>query len=245
VARVIRLLWRLDYTASYVYLDKRGAALNALTNTVPNFWDTVADGTIHASYLGTSTKDNVFRFISLEPNSLNGEMQWSSGTDMKSVLQEGPFRSTNNVVREILKVCDIRVLARAGIRFFCVSKFADGNRNRERTFNQLDSGMRTLAASSLGSIEDIGIILEGKAQDGIGYRVTFGPFAEKNATMNLLQKPPNPDDLKALADYDLFFDVDLFETNFSFVEHSLFRWAETKLAKAINFIAKYSDEVGA
>ena len=55
-AQIIKLIWRLDFAISYAYLDKRGSALNAMTNTVPNFWDTVGDGTVHLSYVGATTK---------------------------------------------------------------------------------------------------------------------------------------------------------------------------------------------
>jgi hypothetical protein len=56
----------------------------------------------------------------------------------------------------------------------------------------------------------------------------------------VLRKKPNTEELKAFQKFDLFFDIDLFETNISFTEHSLFRWAETKVAKASDFIARYS-----
>ena len=243
MAQIIRMIWRLDYEVSYAYLDKRGAALNAMSNTVEKFWESLGDGTVHSSYVGNTTKEGSSRFISLEPNSLNGDIEWTAGTELKSVLRDPSFRGTNSVVNELLKVCDIRSVVRAGLRLFCISKFADGKRGRDRIITQLDDHVRSLASASLGPIDDVGFILEGTTADNIGYRANFGPYAEKNVLMSLRNKP-NSDNLKVMGEADLFFDIDLFETNFSFSEHSLFRWAETKVAKGINFIAKYSGDFG-
>jgi hypothetical protein len=109
-----KLIWRLDFNVSYVYLDKRGTALNAMQNTVKDFWDVVADGTVHSSYTGTTTREDYFRGISVEPNSLNGELEWTSGLDLSRVLKDESFRGTDKVLREVLKVFDIKSVGRSG-----------------------------------------------------------------------------------------------------------------------------------
>jgi hypothetical protein len=53
----------------------------------------------------------------------------------------------------------------------------------------------------------------------------------------MVEKKPSATQLAALSSDDLFFDVDFFENNISFIEHSLFRWANTKVAKAKAFVA--------
>jgi tetratricopeptide (TPR) repeat protein len=68
--QIIKLIWRLDFDVSYAYLDKRGSALNAMSNTVPNFWDTVGDGTVHSSYVGTATKSGALGNIGFAHMSL-------------------------------------------------------------------------------------------------------------------------------------------------------------------------------
>jgi len=240
-AQIIKVIWRLDFNVSYTYLDKRGSALNALSNTVPNFWEIVGDGTVHLSYVGSTTKNDINRTISLEPTSLNGDIEWLAGTALDRFLSDESFRGIDRIVRELLKVCEIRSLGRAGLRLFCVSRFADGKRERERTLVLLDKNIKTVANESLGPINDVGFILEGNTADRIGYKVTFGPFDQKNVLMSLRAKP-SADNLKLLNEADLFFDVDLFESNFSFAEHSLFRWSQTKVERAIDFIAQQSGD---
>jgi hypothetical protein len=51
MAQIVKLIWRLDYGVSYAYIDKRGAALNILSNTVEKFWDVVGDGQIPMSFV--------------------------------------------------------------------------------------------------------------------------------------------------------------------------------------------------
>ena len=105
----------------------------------------------------------------------------------------------------------------------------------------LDKGLQTTATSTMGPISDIGLVLEGVTPDKIGYKVLFGPYDEKNVLMSLRIRP-SADDLKILSEADLFFDLDLFELNFSFSEHSLFRWGETKIERAVDFVARASGD---
>src|SRR4051812_16010257 len=58
MARVIRLLWRLDFDVSYPYLDKRGSALQILNGTVEDFWTTVAPGTLPLSFIAEKFVEN-------------------------------------------------------------------------------------------------------------------------------------------------------------------------------------------
>ena len=91
MAQIIRMFWRLDFGVSYPYLNKRGSALNAMTNTVTDFWEVVADGTIHSSYVGSTKDSHLYRNISVEPNSLNGDLQWVSGIDLSNVFKDEVF----------------------------------------------------------------------------------------------------------------------------------------------------------
>jgi hypothetical protein len=239
MAQIIKLLWRLDYGVSYAYLDRRGTALDALANTASNFWDTMADGAVHASYVGMTSRDGKSRMISLEPNSLNGHIEWSSGTGLASVFRDDSFRTIDRIVRELARICEIKTVARLGMRFFCIGEYSDGRKGRERTIGQVDDHLKSSAVTALGPIDDVAFIFEGTTADKVNYRAVFGPYAEKNVIQSL-QSKPSEEDFKILNRADLFFDVDLFEMNLSFAEHSLFRWGETKLEKAINFIAKCS-----
>jgi hypothetical protein len=180
--------------------------------------------------------EETLRTLSLERTSMNGTLEWRGGTDLGRVLSSEQFRGLDDVTKELLKVCEIRNVARAGVRIFCLERYADGRKNAfNRTLALIDDGLRTKTGASLGPISDIGITFEGTTTDKVDYRVIHGPYARKNVEL-LLEKKPTEDQYKMLSDFDLFFDIDLFEGNFSFAEHTLFRWTETKIAKALDFI---------
>jgi hypothetical protein len=50
----MRLIWRLDYSLSYNFMDKLGSVRRIVTETVPNYWAKVIDGNILYSYEGSS-----------------------------------------------------------------------------------------------------------------------------------------------------------------------------------------------
>jgi hypothetical protein len=240
MAQIVKLIWRLDYPVSYAYLDSRGTALNILSNTVENFWDVLGDGQANMSFLARTNKDDRFRTLSIEPTIISGAIEWGSGIELDRALQDASFRGVDRIVRELLKLFEVKALLRAGVRVMCTEKFADGRRpSRERFLNLIDGELRKKAEVAVGPIQDLGIIFEGQSIDHVSYRATFGPYDKKNVEQ-ILEKKPSDTEYEMLGASDLFFDIDLFETNFSFAEHSLFRWATTKVAKAVDFIAMCS-----
>jgi hypothetical protein len=237
MARVIRLLWRLDFDVSYPYLDKRGSALRILTSTVEDFWTNVAPGTLPLSFVAEKLEeDKSHTSLSWEMTDLNGSIEWPTGVEVDGVFESPLVRTTDRIAREALKLAEVRVLRRAGVRIFCVERFApEKKRPALESMAQLVAPQfREGLAKTLGSTEDVAFVYEGTSEDGLGFRAQFGPYAEKNPGMVFLRKWGEL--VKPLHTNDLFFDIDIFETNFSFAEHSLYRWASTKVAKAASFI---------
>jgi hypothetical protein len=240
---IIRLFWRLDYQPSYTYLDKRGSALRLLTETVDGFWHNVGVGAqIPNSFAANFADARVLRFFSLELTSMNGSIEWSSGIDPERVLTDDAFRGMDKIVRELLRLCEIRTMTRAGVRVICLAKFRGGHSGEgfKRTLAMAGGEVTSKLERGLGEIADFGTIFEGKSTDEVLYRATFGPYARKNVEA-LLQRKLEPDQYRFFDENELFFDIDLFENNISFTEHSLYRWAGTKIAKAAEFINIISD----
>jgi hypothetical protein len=236
MAKIVKLIWRLDYKPSYAYLDARGTALRVLSDTVQKFWDAVGDGVIHMSFAARHADEDTLRSFSLETTAMVGTLEWRTGTELALVLEGRQFRGFDRIARELLNVCEVRDVARAGVRIFGMERYRGGRKHAlERTVGFLDDSIREAATSALGPITDIGIIFEGVTTDNVGYRAVHGPYDKKNVD-GVLEQKPTEEQYELFEDFDLFFDIDLFERNFSFAEHSLFRWAETKIAKAKDFI---------
>jgi len=244
MARAIRLLWRLDFDASYPYLDKRGSALQILNTTIEDFWTTVAPGTLPLSFVAEKFEENKSHTsLSWEMTNINGSVEWPIGVDLDSAFESPLLRATDRIVKEALKLAEVRVVRRAGVRVICVEKFATKSKRPalEHVEGLVSSKFREGLAETLGKPEDFELIYEGSSCDGLSFRAQFGPYAQKNPAAMFLKKWG--EESKPLDTNDLFFDIDIFEMNFSFAEHSLYRWASTKVAKAGTFIEFCSKNV--
>jgi hypothetical protein len=237
MARVIRLLWRLDFDVSYPYLDKRGSALKVLTDTAEDFWTTVGPGTLPLSFAAEKLQaDLSYTVISWEMSNLNGSIEWPAGVEIDRIFESPLLKETDRIVREALKLAEVRFLNRAGIRVFCTERFP-----KAKEASAVDSVSGLVAAqfreglrNTLGRTDDFAMIYEGSSEDGLGYRAQFGPYLPKNPAAAFLRQWGEL--TKPLDANDLFFDIDIFETKFSFAEHSLFRWGSTKVTKAASFV---------
>jgi hypothetical protein len=237
MARIIRLLWRLDFDPSYPYLDKRGSALKVLTDTVEGFWTTVGPGQLPLSFAALKTEEGKSQTtFSWEMTCLNGTTEWVSGIGIDRVFESPLTRGVDRIVKDALKLGEVRILKRAGVRVFCVEKFAKKKEQSavERIGKLVNTEFQQGLFNTVGAAEDVAFIYEGTADDGLGYRAQFGPYAAKNPAFVFTKEWGEL--AKPLDENDLFFDIDIFETNFSFAEHSLYRWASTKVDKAAKFI---------
>lgn len=238
----MNLIWRLDYSLSYHLLDKFGTVRRIVAETVPNYWTSIIDGNILYSCIANyqNIEDGISRQMSVEPQSLNGLLRWRSGTDLTRVLQTEDFRRLNRIVETIIKAIDVREMRRLGVRFQGMGNFADGRRNALQRFSHIIAGNVFTGIENMvgGSIDDMAVVLTGKTKDEISYRIQCGP-SSANDLITLFQQPGNEKELEFLRLNDFTFDIDLFEFNTSFVEHNLFRWATTKLEKAVEVVAVF------
>jgi hypothetical protein len=182
MAKIVKLIWRLDYKPSYAYLDARGTALRVLSDTVQKFWDAVGDGVIHMSFAARHADEDTLRSFSLETTAMVGTLEWRTGTELALVLEGRQFRGFDRIARELLNVCEVRDVARAGVRIFGMERYRGGRKHAlERTVGFLDDSIREAATSALGPITDIGIIFEGVTTDNVGYRAVHGPYDKKTS----------------------------------------------------------------
>lgn len=237
MAKVVRLIWRLDFEASYAYLDHRGSALKILAETNKDFWNSSGPGRLPLSFAAEKfEEDQSFTMFSWEVTNLNGSTEWPSGLEISRLFESPLIRGIDRIVRDALKLGEVRILSRAGVRLFGAEKFAKGS---DRSAMDRIGGLTNLQfkdglTTTVGPPKDVAFIYEGADADGLGYRVQFGPYHPKNPALTFLK--PWGALPEALDGNDLFFDIDIYEQNFSFVEHSLYRWASTKVAKAASFV---------
>ena len=159
-------------------------------------------------------------------------MEWYKGIELSKVLQTDEFRSLDRILKSFLKHCQVGKLNRAGIRFIVTAgPKEDTSQRLQRNLQLFTDSARKFAAKHLGTIKDIGIAWEGELDPSLKYKFLFGPLEAKNIK-NFLQYPTDDAAFSSLLKSQYFADVDLYEQNISFVEHSLYRWSRTKLEKA-------------
>ena len=153
----------------------------------------------------------------------------------------------DRIVKDALKLGEVRVVKRAGVRVFCVEKFAKKKEQpaADRVGRLVDAQFQEGLFKTVGAAEDVAFIYEGTTDDGLGYRAQFGPYATKNPGFVFLKEWGEFS--KQLDENDLFFDIDIFQTNFSFEEHSLYRWPRQrslKLRALLSFVRRTSRSQG-
>lgn len=237
MAALFRLVWRFDFDVSSAFLDKRGTAFKLLTQETGEFWSRSGFHTnIRDSFFADRLSPNGVRNIVVEPNSISGVFEWYDGMDPAKLLQTEEFKTVDRLLKGLMKHCEITKLNRGGIRLFAVTGPKEENADRlQKSLAVLNGGAREFFITSLNNVTDIAFILEGEMADALKYRLQFGPTEEKNIRVSV-QNASDSTDFSALLKYRFIADFDLYETNFSFVEHSFFRWARTKLDKANDFL---------
>jgi hypothetical protein len=242
MAKVMRLIWRLDFSLSYNFLDKLGTVRKILGETIPNYWNTVADGPIQNSFFANynNTDSGLSREMSVELQSLNGSLTWISGTDMTRVLQTEEFRNTNRIIQELSRTMDVREVRRIGARFYGMGNLPQGIGRPLQIFSRYIEKkiIEGVEAALGGNNDDLAIIFTGKTNDEVSYRVHIGP-SSRNDFVTFFQRSGSERELEMLKMNDFSFDIDLFEFNTSFVERNLFRWATTTLEKAVGVVAVF------
>src|SRR5438128_9777138 len=75
--------------------------------------------------------------MSVEVQSMNGQLRWRTGTDLARVLQTEDFRNINRIVQDLLKIIDVKEIKRAGVRFQGMGNFADGKGRAFQRFSKV------------------------------------------------------------------------------------------------------------
>ena len=93
MARLMSLIWRLDYSTSYSFMDKLGSVRRIVEETIPNYWTKVIDGNFLYSYVADyqSIESGISRNMSVEVQSLNGLLRWRTGTDLARFCKQKTF----------------------------------------------------------------------------------------------------------------------------------------------------------
>jgi hypothetical protein len=235
-ARVLRIVFRLDYDeVNYDFLDRQGTALRILSMVPDNFWSRVGDGTAPRSFAAEFFSDSkdVFRNLNTSAMSLDGSIESRSGIALDSIPEHKDFRSMAKILTAFCHEFNVTKLNRCGLRLYCIDTCGDNYVGQFQRFLPLmGSKITPKVETVLGEITDLGLSYDGKATDGIGYRIRLGPFQESDLTKLLGRLRPTMEDEPFYKKAHVSMDLDFFEHDVSFRELTIERWARTHWAKA-------------
>ncbi|RYC28856.1 hypothetical protein D3273_27065 [Lichenibacterium minor] len=242
MAIAIKLIWRFDFTMNYSFLDRYGSTAKAIFTTVPEFFSQIGEGAPRTALVGSFGDTSFGRNITMDITTLSGTMEWRHGTDLSRLANDFQFRKMNQIADELIRLNEIRNILRGGFRlFFLIPKCPKWVR-KDGFMDAVHKDLAEGVQSTLGRADDIAFIFEGRDQDLLSYRLSVGPFAEKNVSIafdgdmniskELLSSKPK-----------MFFDLDLSEQGFSLSQGSLYKWSRTKLEKAVK-LATLFDQLG-
>ena len=231
--KIFRLIFRLDYPLNYGIIDGGGQALSVLRSGREQFWDNVGMSPQHKSFTVSSSSSTAYSDMTVEPTNINGSFEISDGVDLDGIQDHETFGLFDTVLTDFCQRFEIEDLDRCGLRIVCLASFSDAPVGSlevyRRAFFRAEALDPVEASVADQSITDLAIVLNGKAQDGVEYRITFGPHKETDLDRFLFQHLRPSDEQKALfGGYHLAADIDFFERNFSFRGLTLSRWSRTK-----------------
>ena len=236
-ARVLRVIFRLDYDeVNYDFLDRQGKALRILNSGPEGFWSRVGDGREARSFAAefSSEQLHVYRNLNASAMAIDGSVESRNGIALDDLPDNRDFRAINKILDGFCEEFKISRVRRCGLRLFCIESYGDNYASQFIDFASLVDGKLTSGIEvTLGTLSDLGMSFEGKAPDGISFRLWLGPFVERDLVRILLPRlAPSIQDEPFFKKAHVSVDLDFFEHDVSFKELTFRRWARTHWAKA-------------
>lgn len=225
--KIVRLVFRFDYTVKFDIMDNLGKMLGVLHSSDPEIWQEVgesrANRSLSARYSNTKLKTE--GQLNVDINNINGTIDFPQGATWHSDQLQDFLQHCSRACKEIMDSFHISTLNRAGIRFF-VFEYDDIIKNNSRiAFNALTNHNLLSAFEDLGNVNDLGVVYEGVTKSNVSYRMIFGPGSEADLA-KILQK--NIPDEQLGERHQICADIDLYENHISFAGLNLDKWAKTK-----------------
>ncbi len=234
---VLRLIFRVDFEIRPEYIANFSDLFSLFYDEKKDFWTTYSVGGNFALN-GERIRPNGLCRLNVEPVSANGLIEWTAGLPLNKVFDDDEFRVVNRYIDEMFKKSKTSRLQRCGCRLQVIS--SKGFATTEEQF--IGNPLRSSVVSSLDSISDVGITIEGESDDKVLYRVVIGPAKPKNLNASF-SRPLRGEELEALSSQALYMDIDLYENSMSIAGRSYAKWASTKFEKAANLIGAFEQKL--
>lgn len=219
-----RLIYRLDFPLNTGIMDKPGEVARILLEEKKDFFSEVGETREWRQAAGKEDKDElVFRELTVDPRSLILSVESVPGIPSKDLLDHDSVSGGIALMDACCRVFKINHFSRAGLRLWLFEDFGRGFEGMRQEFrSQLSQRVCGVVEASLGNIGDIGLRIDGQSDAKVSFHLHVGPFHGKDEVTRYLQKRAAKFPTSHSA--DVVFDVDQFETNFTYGPSTIKKW---------------------
>lgn len=227
-----RVIYRLDYPFNDKMCDQPGKVIRTIMDGGGERYSEVQDSPLKrmASVEGTTNEGGRRWKLQVAPLYIVLSMEWGEGLVLNELLSVPEFKDALDVIDQLKRVFDVDQIDRAGLRSFLFENIQDVNTLKVFT-KQFDEGLITKVKGSLGDINDIALVCEGEGGDSTIYRLSLGPYFEREYSKYLELVSPT----EGFESYNVICDCDLSQKNFRSRGHTSSAWIKTLLPRMKKF----------
>ncbi|WP_417463200.1 hypothetical protein [Kordiimonas sp.] len=244
---VLRVVFRIDFPSVCTkYIDRMGTAIEILHSDDEEFWNNITATPNSQTYTGYfKSPGEEFRDLTFSPTTLSGSIEFlAGGIPGKQLLSSDPFEGMSKRLNNFFREFEVTKVARAGIRFYVSEKVIPHARDIPTSINEnMHPDISKIVSAEMGKISDYAALYEGVDEDELEYRLTFGPLHKEDCD-KIFQFGREADVIRFQElGYNMIYDIDLYERNFSIKELSeITKWSRSKLKKATNVVHALKQE---
>jgi hypothetical protein len=236
------LIFRFDFAkVNFSIIDSHGRIMSILdkapNDTFSDYREMLQPRKVQGIY--KSDNGDTARILTTEPTSLNVLLESAKGYELSSLRQDQTFNDILKVTSTIFDEFHINEIKRFGFRIKYFDKITPEHDQAFKLFSNVYSKHIVNAIDkALGSITDYMIAFNGSDKDSVNYHIKFGPYSIEDRTIYLSELK---DTKTILKDYNLIYDIDLFEEDFQRPKVTLIKYLQAYTNKSIDVIKKAND----
>lgn len=240
-----RFIFRVDFDHEYALADRPGTIIKTILNTSKDYWEVVGPTNnpfqINAAREVAANRSRSGANFAVDTNAVSGSIEIEEGMELGAFLSDRYLEVCNGCLDELISNFGIKNLNRVGVRLFMTGGTAsDFDHHREKVAARYkDLTVPSEGASGL-DVSDVAVILTGKLDHDIQFRLQSGPGGENDVSQFLQRKLERVKE--TTRPHEFAADIDIFQQNINFRGTNLLKWVKAKepYARKMLSIAKFS-----
>lgn len=222
---IFKLIFRFDYQINFGIMDNPGSVMKLISDAPDGFWKDLGE-TIQSRQIHCKTSDparGIDYSIAVTPQHIVGSIETIEGIEFRDLYRYSIFRTIVELSQNVIDQFDIANITRGGFRTFGLQNVGGVQTSNNFFKPFLKPDLLELVESGLGPSSDYLLAVDGRHDDKISYHYRMGPY-NKGEAAKFFEIPFVRDALDDRPEYNLIFDLDLYEESFSIPRQSTSKW---------------------